>query len=105
MLKTAPLAILVCADPSREKIPGFWPQDCAAATQNALVAVHGLGLGGVWIGLHPVADRERAVRGILGVPDGVVPFSLMAIGYRAEEPVLADRREPARVHLNGWNEG
>lgn len=102
MLKTAPLAILVCADPARGKIPGFWPQDCAAATENLLIAVHGLGLGGVWIGLHPVADRERAVREILGVPDGIVPFAMVAIGTPAEQPKLEDRRDPSRVHRNGW---
>jgi nitroreductase len=102
MLKTAPLAILVCAEPAREKIPGFWPQDCAAATENLLVAVHGLGLGGVWIGLHPVADREDAVRRILGVPEGIVPFALVAIGTPAEQPKIEDRRDPSRVHRNGW---
>lgn len=102
MLKTAPLAILVCAEPAREKIPGFWPQDCAAAAENLLVAVHGLGLGGVWIGLHPVADRERAVRGILGVPEGLVPFALVAIGSPAETPKIEDRRDASRVHWNGW---
>lgn len=102
MLRTAPLAILVCADPAREKIPGFWPQDCAAAAENLLLAVHGLGLGGVWIGVHPVADRERAVRDTLGVPDGVIPFAMVAIGTPAEHPNLEDRRDPSRVHRNGW---
>jgi nitroreductase len=102
MLQTAPLAILVCAEPAREKIPGFWPQDCAAAAENLLLAVHGLGLGGVWIGLYPVSDRERAVREVLGVPGGLVPFALVAIGRPAEHPVLEDRYDSSRVHRNRW---
>jgi nitroreductase len=102
MLKTAPLAILVCADPARETIPGFWPQDCAAATENLLLAVHGMGLGAVWIGLYPVADRERATREVLRVPDGLVPFAMAAIGRPAEQPELLDRRDMSRVHRNGW---
>ena len=102
MLKTAPLAILVCAEPAREKIPGFWAQDCAAASENLLLAAHGLGLGAVWIGMHPVADRERAARGILGIPDDCVPFALVTIGYPAEQPALENRHDDSRVHRNGW---
>ncbi len=103
MLRTAPLAILVCAEPAREKIPGFWPQDCAAAAENLLLAVHGLGRGGVWIGLDPVADRERAVREVLGIPEGLVPFALVAIGVAAEHPVLENRYDASRVHRNLWS--
>jgi nitroreductase len=102
MLQSAPLAILVCAEPARETIPGFWPQDCSAATQNLLLAVHGLGLGGVWIGLHPVPDRERAARDILRVPQDLVPFAMVAIGYPAEQPTLENRYDGSRVHRNGW---
>jgi nitroreductase len=102
MLKTAPLAILVCAEPACEKVPGFWPQDCSAATENLLLAVHGLGLGGVWIGLYPVADRERAVRDILRVPDPLVPFAMVAIGVPAEQPKLENRYDESRIRRNGW---
>lgn len=102
MLRTAPLGILVCAEPAREQIPGFWPQDCAAAAENLLLAAHGMGLGAVWIGLYPVAERERAVREALNVPDGLVPFALIAIGEPDERPVLENRYDPSRVHRNGW---
>lgn len=102
MLRSAPLAILVCAEPAREQIPGFWPQDCAAASENLLLAAHGLGLGAVWIGLYPVADRERAVREVLNVPDGLVPFALVPVGEPAEQPKLEDRYDPSRVHRDGW---
>ncbi|MFB3854422.1 MAG: nitroreductase family protein [Vicinamibacterales bacterium] len=102
MLESAPTAILICAEPAREKIPGFWPQDCAAAAENLLLAAHGLGLGAVWIGLYPVEDRVRATREILRVPEGLVPFALVSIGEPAEQPVLQDRYDAARVHRNGW---
>ena len=32
----------------------FWVQDCAAATENILLAATSLGLGSVWIGVHPI---------------------------------------------------
>ncbi len=102
MLETAPLGVLICAEPAREKIPGFWPQDCAAAAENLLIAAHACGLGAVWIGLHPVADRERAVREALGVPPEIVPFALIAIGVPAETPPPEDRRDSSRVRRNSW---
>jgi hypothetical protein len=53
MLGHAPLGIVVCADVGRQQHAGYWVQDCAAATQNILLACHALGLGAVWIGVYP----------------------------------------------------
>ena len=49
MLKAAPLAIAVCGQVEGLKHADYWVQDCAAATQNLLVAAHALGLGAVWL--------------------------------------------------------
>lgn len=102
MLREAPVAILVCGDPKQEKIPGFWPQDCSAASENLLLAVHALGYGAVWIGVHPVPDREAACRRMLGLPAEVVPFALVPFGRPAERLPREDRRDPKKVHTNGW---
>ena len=68
MARTAPAGILVCGDLHLEKYPGFWVQDCSAAIQNLLLAAHGLGLGAVWTGIHPVAEREEGFRRTFGLP-------------------------------------
>jgi hypothetical protein len=47
MVKYASLGILVCSDTRNVVLPGFWVQDCSAATQNLLIAAHALGLGAV----------------------------------------------------------
>ena len=44
MAAKAPLAILVCGDSDLEKSEGYWVIDCAAATENLLLAAHALGL-------------------------------------------------------------
>ena len=52
MLKQAPLAIVVCGETvwmGGNENP-YWQQDCAAATQNILLAAEALGLGAVWTG-------------------------------------------------------
>lgn len=49
MLKEAPLAIVVCADLTTDK--NYWVQDCAAATENILIAAQEKGLGACWLGI------------------------------------------------------
>ena len=102
MTAGAQLAILVCADMSRVKSEGFWIQDCAAATQNILLAAHALGLGAVWVGTYPREDRMAGMKSVFGLPENLVPFSLLPIGYAAEPIEPADRFDPARVHVDGY---
>jgi nitroreductase len=102
MLPTAPLAIVVCADPSVEKHPGFWVQDCSAATQNILLAAHALGLGAVWLGFYPVQERVRAASEVLGLPKGVVVMSIVPLGHTDATPQRADRYDATYLHFDRW---
>jgi nitroreductase len=102
MTRDAQLAIAVCGDLTREKSPGFWVQDCAAATQNILVAANAAGLGAVWTGTFPREERVAKVKEVLGLPEHIVPLAVVPIGYPAEHPPPAERFDPARVHLDHW---
>lgn len=102
MCAEAPLGIVICGNTQREKFPGFWVQDCSAATQNLLLAAHEKGLGAVWTGIHPLQDRVRAFRELLGIPSAVIPLALVVMGYPAQEAKPQDRYRPERVHHNGW---
>lgn len=103
MASHAPLGILICGDTSLEpRCPGYWVQDCSAAMQNLLLAVHGLGLGAVWTGVYPVEDRIEGFRQLLNVPERIVPFGFAVIGHPAQPSGPADRYREDRVHANGW---
>lgn len=102
MLKYASVAILVCGDLSREKFKGYWVQDCSAATQNLLLAAAAKGLGAVWTGVYPMEDRVAGIRKLLGLPEHVVPLSLIPVGFPAEQPGKADRFDASRVHKDRW---
>lgn len=102
MLKEAPAAILVCGDLAREKHEGYWVQDCSAATENILIAVNEKGLGAVWLGIYPREERVRGLRQLLSIPETIVPFALVAIGYPAEKKEPADRFDASRLHYNSW---
>ena len=84
MLSQAGLAIAVCGDPAVS--PHYWVQDCSAVTENILLAATALGLGAVWLGCHPRAEREAAVRSVLGIPAEIGVLSLISIGRPAEQP-------------------
>ena len=74
MTATAPVAVVVCGVLDKA-LPGeahdYWIQDAAAATENFLLAVHALGLGAVWTGVHPISERIRILKDALRLPDGV----------------------------------
>ncbi len=102
MLREAPFALVVCADTRELKHPGMWQQDCSAAVQNALLAANALGLGAVWLGYWPKMERVTPLKELLGMPEGVEPLAVLAVGHPAEEKPPAERYEPSFVHLNRW---
>jgi nitroreductase len=102
MVLQAPLGILVCGDLSKEKYPGYWVQDCAAAMENLLLAAHGLGLGGVWTGIYPMEDRVAAFRKLLKLPEHVVPLGFAPLGWPAQAPKSESRYLEERIHHNTY---
>jgi len=102
MVPEAPLAILVCGDRRLERWPQYWGQDCAAATENLLIAATQLGLGAVWLGVHPLEERVDGLRALLGIPMDVTPFALVPVGWPAEAKPPSDRYDPERVHHDRW---
>ncbi len=102
MAAEAPMAILVCADLALELTPGYWMLDCAAATMNLLLAAHALGLGAVWTGVYPREPRMEGLRRLVGLPEQVVPHSLVVLGFPGERPPADKRYRAERVHRNHW---
>jgi nitroreductase len=102
MVSQAPVAILVCGDMTLQKLSGFWVQDCAAAAQNILIAAQSLGLGAVWLGIHPIEGRVQSFRKYFELPPHVIPFALMPVGYPAEQNGLKCRYDESRVHFGHW---
>lgn len=102
MCTSAPCAILVCGDLLLEKSEGRWSHDCAAATQNMLLAIHELGLGGVWSAIYPRKEGVTEMQELLHIPDNVIPFSLVVLGYGNEKPKQPERFQKERIHYDKW---
>lgn len=102
MLSQAAAAVLICGDEELAHTPAYWPVDCAAATQNFLLAAHGKGFGAVWLGIYPREERIAAMKTLMKLPPHIHPFSLISIGYTTETPRIANRFKPERIHTNKW---
>lgn len=102
MVTKAPLGILVCADTRNLPIEGFWQQDCAAATENLLLAAHALDLGAVWTGVYPLEDRVEGFARLCRLPGGFVPFAFVVVGRPVHPTAPSDRFVPSKVHENSW---
>jgi len=102
MLLKAPLAIIVCGDLKAEMNIDYLVQDCSAATQNALLEIHNLGLGGVWISAYPNQNAVEQIKKYYEIPENIVPVSIISLGYPAEEVKNEDRFIKSRIHSNKW---
>jgi nitroreductase len=102
MLEQASVAIIVCGDLEASGDSVFWPQDCAAATQNILLAAYSMRLGAVWLGVYPQPPLVEGLRKLLNIPDKVTPFCIVSIGKPQEQKPPGNRFNEARIHYNKW---
>jgi nitroreductase len=103
MLTNTPVAIVVCGVLEREKkYTGYWVQDCAAAVENILIEAQFLGLGAVWIGIYPTEDRVAGMKELLKIPEDVIPFAIISIGYPAIFKEASKRFDEQKIHINVW---
>jgi len=107
-LKSAPLGIVVCADPARCDV---WVEDSSIASIFIHLASESLGLGSCWIQIRKrMHDKkttaEDYVRDILNVPESLSVESIVAIGYPDEAKVPHGKEELQyeKVHLNSYGE-
>jgi nitroreductase len=100
MLEQAPLAIVVCADITRSE--RYWQRDCAAATENILLAARALNLGSVWLGVYPKEERTKGITRLYDLPEHIRPLCVIAVGYPAEEAGRVERYDSSKVHRNRW---
>ncbi len=86
MLKDAALGIIVAVKGHHESLAIHYQQECGASTENILLAAQAMGLGAVWLGLYPDEERVKAARQICGLPEEVLPVTLIALGHPTEMP-------------------
>ena len=115
MIAQAPAVFVVCgqttmsmrpfgqpdAEPVETANPN-WTADCAAATENLLLAAEAIGLGAVWTACYPYDERVSSVREVLGLPENVSPYCVVPVGYPAGDDQPKDKWKPENIHYDKW---
>ena len=103
----APLAIVVCADPSKSDV---WVEDCSIAAIDVQLLATDLGLGSCWgqIRNRPHDDSTSAeayIQQLLGIPRHLRVGMIVAVGYPAEDkkPVPFEKLDRRKIHVNHYH--
>lgn len=95
----APTVVLVCSDDSP-----WAPYDCAAATQNILLAAESLGVASCWIYFCLLAfegEKGPHLRELLGIRQEYTPLCSVALGNRGGSvPAPAPRKADTITYIN-----
>ncbi|NGX56782.1 MAG: Coenzyme F420:L-glutamate ligase [Candidatus Anoxychlamydiales bacterium] len=102
MLNSCPQAILVLADLKLVQSKNMEILDCAAATQNILLACTEKDLGSVWVSVYFREDRVKSFKKLLKLPDNIIPISLIPFGYSDEVKKTKDNFKKERIHFNSF---
>ena len=102
-MESAPLAIVVMADPG---ISDAWIEDTSIMSIYLQLAAEDLGLGTCWIQIRgrehdEETSSEDYIKRTLNIPDQYVVESIIALGYPAEEKEPVDESQfMEKVHRN-----
>ena len=104
MIAKAPVVIIVCGKTTNKLgAPNKnWTADCAASTENLLLAVEALGLGAVWTACYPYEDRMNPTVEALGLPENISPYCIVPIGHPAGNDKPKDKWNPENIHYEKW---
>ncbi len=97
ILYNAPTAIIVSAASNSH----YAPTDCAALTQNILLAAESLNIGSCWIGLANFAlkgEKASDYKKQLELPEGFDPCFTIALGYKKTTTTAAPERKVNTVN-------
>lgn len=97
--KNAPQLIVVLANLERA-VPGYplWSCDMGAACQTILLQAEHDGLGAVWLAAWPHEGRVQYIRELFALPEHIVPYAVIALGYKLAAKPAKDRYDAGKVH-------
>lgn len=88
-LETAPLAVVICADETKNDV---WIEDCSIASILLQLAAQSIDLGSCWIQVRnrkysEKISSEKYIQDLLQVPKNYRILSIVTIGYPAKSRV------------------
>lgn len=102
LVREAPVAVVVCYDTRLGEDKEVWFRDCTTAAEIILIVARARSLGGICLSIHPLPERVAGMQRLLGLPDSIIPVSLVPLGYPRERDQPSGRFDGRRVHYNRW---
>jgi nitroreductase len=105
-LNTAPLAVVICADESKNDV---WVEDCSIASILLQLTAQTLGLGSCWIQVRKrmfseEISSEKYIQNVLNIPEKFRVLSIVTLGYaeteRSGKPF--DELQFEKIRINGF---
>lgn len=91
IIKNAPVLIVVFLDSDMMYDYTKDVQSTGAAIQNMLLAIHSIGLGGVWLG--EILKNKGTVNKVLEAPDSYELMAVVALGHPVKKNRSSERKE------------
>ncbi len=81
----------------------FWIQDLGACVENILLQTVEEDLGAVWLGYYPKEERVAGMQKIFNLPDHVIAYAVLAVGYPLHQGnKFVDRFDASRIHYETY---
>lgn len=101
---SAPVCIVVCADPKESGIEDgkeYYLVDTAIAFEHIMLSAYDKGLGTCWMGWMDESKMARA----LDIPGNIKIIGITPLGYPDKEPRPIPRKELGEItYYNSWNQ-
>jgi len=96
--------IIVCTEPEKANLlsKDFAIIDASLASENILLAIEALGLGGHWTASYPYEDKMKHVRTVLGIPTNVIPLNVILVGVPTGQDKPKDKYQKDKIHWGKW---
>lgn len=92
--------IITLGNLNEAKVIGMIEQDLGACNENILLQATHEGLGAVWLGFHPIEERTLKLKEYLEIPDYCIPFSVICVGWPAQDGEVKLRYDKSKVHFD-----
>ena len=76
----------------------WWVEDLSAASMTVIYMAESLGLGATWLGMYPLEERTTKMREYFELPDNIMPFAVIPVGYKQRVKEFEDRFDAAKLH-------
>jgi len=105
-LRSAPLAVVICAD---ESLNDVWIEDCSIASILLQLTAQSLELGSCWIQIRnrmQIAEvtAEKYIQDLLNIPDNFRILSIVSVGYpnKHREGKAFEELQFEKIRNNGF---